>query len=281
MNLLDIQSLSFAYPDQEVFRGITFSVCRGEIFCILGPNGCGKTTLLECLLGLLTPCGGKVVLEGRDLTQSSPRQTAKKVAYVPQLHEKTFPYTVFDIVLMGRASYIGAFGVPSKADAAVAEQAIKTVGISHLAKRRYTQLSGGEGQLVMLARALAQQPKIILLDEPTSHLDYSNELMILDTISRLVKETDLTVVMSTHFPNHVFHFANLGADTRVALMKRGASLTVGTPDEVLTEQGLAQLYGIHSRIVSVDINGSQMKHVIPVSSVFPADSKLNTGGNVS
>jgi iron complex transport system ATP-binding protein len=205
----------------------------------------------------------------------SAPQIARQVAYVPQMHQKTFPYLVRDIVLMGRASFIGPFDVPSEEDVAIAEKALDMVGISRLKDRPYTQLSGGEGQLVMVARALAQNSPVIVMDEPTAHLDYGHELVILETVVELVKQTGLAVLMATHVPNHVYYFENQGVKPRAALLKNTQITSLGKPSEVLSEQNLGELYNIRTRIINCALDdGGQLKQIVPISTI-----NTNKGGN--
>ncbi|MGS0745861.1 ABC transporter ATP-binding protein [Syntrophomonas erecta subsp. sporosyntropha] len=247
---------------------MNFTITPGEIFCLLGPNGCGKTTLLDCVLGLLRPQQGKVLLNGTSIKDLDAPKIARQVAYVPQSHEKTFPYTVMQIVLMGRASYISMFSSPNPEDIEVAEQALELVGISRLRDRPYTHLSGGEGQLVMVARALAQRTPLVIMDEPTAHLDFKHELTIMETIVHLVRHTGLSVLMATHFPNHCFYFENSGIQTRVALMNHNKFLAVGRPGEVLSERNLGQLYNVRTKVMTWDLGDShQLKQVIPISTL--------------
>jgi len=266
MPLLEVDKLTFGYDPQDIFKNISFQVKKGEVFFLLGPNGCGKTTLLDCILGLLKPKGGDIRLNGKDTKGTRCDHIAKQLAYVPQSHEKTFPYTVLDIVLMGRASYIGMFGSPSEQDIDFAEEALELVGIIHLKDRRYTQLSGGEGQLVMIARSLAQKTPLIIMDEPTSHLDFKHEMVILETIVELVRDTGISIIMATHFPNHAFYFENNRVNTRVALMNQGTFLVSGTPTDVISEENLWWLYNINARVASFFINTEQeLRQVIPIS----------------
>jgi iron complex transport system ATP-binding protein len=175
---------------------------------------------------------------------------------------------------MGRASYIGLFGSPSEQDVSIAEEALNLVGITRLRDRRYTQLSGGEGQLVMIARAIAQKTPLIVMDEPTAHLDFKHELVIMETIVELVKETGLAILMATHFPNHAFYFENNNITTRVAMMNQGNFLAVGSASEVLSEENLKLLYNINARVVSYSIDEKQeLKQVIPISTATLAKSE--------
>ncbi|MGI6434177.1 MAG: ABC transporter ATP-binding protein [Syntrophomonadaceae bacterium] len=266
--LLEVQDVSFKYPGALILDKIRFSMSSGEVFCLLGPNGCGKTTLLDCILGWLKPCGGRVLLNGSSLENMSAQQIARHLAYVPQIHQKTFPYLVQDIVLMGRASFLGAFKTPSQEDLAIAEQALDKVGIARLKDRPYTQLSGGEGQLVMVARALAQNSPLIVMDEPTAHLDYRHELIILETVVELVRQTGLSVLMATHIPNHCYYFENQGIKTQAALVKNHRIMALGRPSEVLSEGNLGELYSIRTRIINCGLDdGGQLKQVVPLSTL--------------
>ncbi|MGI5921587.1 MAG: ABC transporter ATP-binding protein [Syntrophomonadaceae bacterium] len=268
MPLIEAKNVTFGYDHHTVFQDISFRVRKGEIFFLLGPNGCGKTTLLDCVLGLLKPDKGSILVKGTNVLNIRPETMAKHIAYVPQSHEKTFPYKVLDIVLMGRAAYIGMFSSPSQQDVAIAEEALQLVGISRLRDRCYTQLSGGEAQLVMIARALAQKTPLIVMDEPTAHLDFKHELVIMETIVDLVKETGSAVLMATHFPNHAFYFENNNITTRVALMNNGSFLAMGGASEVLSEENLKLLYNIKARVLSYDVGVNQeLRQVIPISTI--------------
>ena len=188
------------------------------------------------------------------------RKRARIMGFVFQEHNVLFPYSVQDVVNMGRAPYLGIFAAPSKTDERIAGEALDLVGIGHLSERRYTEISGGERQLALIARALTQEPSILLLDEPTSHLDFGNQVLILNTIGRLARERRLTVVMATHFPNHALLTSN-----RVALMKDGGFMTVAHPERAITEETLRTLYGVDVRVMSFDNGaGRQTRAVIPV-----------------
>lgn len=266
MALIEARGVSFGYNGTPLFRDINFSIEPGELFCLLGPNGCGKTTLLDCILGHLKPLSGEILISGSNINRTRPEQIARQIAYVPQTHEKTFPYTVRDVVLMGRAAYIGMFGQPGEDDLAIAEEALAMVGITHLRNRRYTQLSGGEVQLVMVARALAQRTPVIVMDEPTAHLDFKHELVIMEKVVELVQKQGLAILMATHFPNHCFYFENSGLPTEVAMMSNMNFLAMGSPSEVLSEENLQQLYNVNTRVVSFPVDAKQkLKQVIALS----------------
>lgn len=265
MSLLKIENAGFNYGKSQVFKNINVDIQGGGIFCLFGPNGCGKSTLLECILGSLKLSEGKILLNNKSISQYKPAQLAKFMGYVPQSHSKNFPYKVMDIVLMGRAAYTGTFSAPSKEDISIAESAIERLGLTPLKDKPYTQLSGGQTQLVMLARALTQETSIIIMDEPTAHLDFRHELIILETIVKLIQEKNISVIMATHFPNHAFYFENRGMNTRVALMNNQTIEWLGSPTEVLTESSMLSTFQIHSKLVSTITDDQQVvKGLIPM-----------------
>jgi len=202
------------------------------------------------------------------------------MAYVPQKHERTFPYSVREIVTMGRAAYLGLFESPSAADRHRADEALEVIGIGHLRNRPYTQLSGGETQLVMIARALVQEAPLIVLDEPTAHLDFRYELVIMEIIGHLVRENGLAIIMATHFPNHAFYFQNTGITTTVALLHEGGFLAKGPPEEVLDEGMVEKLYGVEVQVIAVATdNDKRTRFIVPIrtlnQSSLPGPSRFN------
>ena len=262
--MVDVRNITFGYDGKPVFRDIHLSMEQGEVFCLLGPNGCGKTTLLDCILGLLTPEKGRIMVQGKDLSSCPSSHIPRSMAYVPQNHENTFPYTVSDMVLMGRAAHIPFFSTPGPEDFRIAQRALDQVGMADMGERQYTMLSGGERQLVIIARALAQKTPVIVMDEPTAHLDFRHEFIVLETVMNLVRSKKLAVIMATHFPNHAFYFESRDIPTRVALLHKGRFLSVGRPREVLTSESIRVVYNIDTNIISFDYNGTSQRHVIPV-----------------
>ena len=235
---LSVENLSFSYGRTAVLRDVTFASEKGELLSVLGPNGVGKTTLFRCILGTLTPASGRVTVDGCDLTTLPPRERARRIAYIPQIHPATFGYTVLDTVLMGAARQLNAFQQPGAAQLRQAEEALEQVGAAHLRERSFTRLSGGEQQLVLIARALAQHAEVLMMDEPTSALDYGNQLRILQMVRRLAAQ-GYTVVLSTHNPQHALTFAH-----RLLVLRGGTTAALGRPADVLTPELMASLYGV-------------------------------------
>ncbi len=267
MALVEVHNAGFAYGQQTVLRDVSLELAAGEVLCLAGPNGCGKTTLLDGVIGALRPAAGTIRLGGRDIRSLKPPAIARTVAYVPQLHERTFPFTVLEIVLMGRSAYTGLFAAPGAADVAAAEAALAAVGLNRYRDRPYTRLSGGECQLVLLARALAQEAPVLVLDEPTAHLDFNNEMIFLATITRLVRETGVAVLMATHFPNHAFTLQNSGIPTRVALMYAQGMACLGAPEVVLTEDNLNAVFRVDARVLSYQQAEQVYNYILPLGTV--------------
>jgi iron complex transport system ATP-binding protein len=233
--------LNFSYGAEAFLRQITFSVEKGEMLMILGPNGSGKTTLLKCLVNLL-PYSGRVHVMKQDPKILSPSERSRIIAYVPQNHEPAFPYRLIDVVVSGRIAGFSIAG-PSAKDFDIALTALNTVGLSAHSQRPYTRISGGELRLVFLARALAQQAKILFLDEPTSNLDIKNRVLTLKILKNL-SQSGKTMILTEHDPNLAASFA-----TRILLMKNGRIMGYGTPEEIMTTDLLGSIYDIEIEIL--------------------------------
>jgi iron complex transport system ATP-binding protein len=242
---LEIQNLTCGYGKEAVIEGFSLDVPAGGTLCILGRNGIGKTTLFRTLLGSLAPLGGSVTLGKRDLFSMSRREKADRIAYVPQSHDPPFAYTAFDIVLMGRAGLLSAFSVPSEKDRALAAEALETLGVARLSARAYTKVSGGERQMILIARALAQGADFLFLDEPAANLDVANQMRVLGVLKRL-GEAGKGVVFTSHDPNHALL---LGAT--VAALRSRDDLLVGPSEEVFTKETAHELYGVRAEILEV------------------------------
>src|SRR5215472_6148908 len=243
---LATEDLSYGYPGHVVGRDISFSIDAGEVLCVLGRNDEGKSTLLRTILGLVPACAGAVRVDGGLTTGWSARRRALTFGYVPQTGGGAFPFTVAELVLMGRTAHRGPFSAPSIADRRAADKAIATMGIEHLARREWLRVSGGERQLALVARALAQQPRILVLDEPTASLDFGNQVRVLDAVRRLAETRGLAVLLSTHHPEQAFACAD-----RVAVLAEGRLLRIGPPAEVVTAETLQQCYGVDVEILPV------------------------------
>lgn len=244
---LNVKGLTNGYAADNVFTDISFSVKTGEILCLLGPNGVGKTTLFKTILGNLKPREGDIFLNDQDITRWSRRKTARHIGYVPQHHNPSFPFTVFDVVLMGRTPYLKNFTVPSQKDRDIAHSAIESLDIGYLANKNYTNISGGERQLVLIARALTQEPELLIMDEPTANLDFGNQIKILKRIESLAKEGK-GVIISTHIPDHALRYA-----TKVALMKENRLFDFGFPHQLLNEETLKEIYGIDIKVIDTNV----------------------------
>jgi len=251
--MLDVKGVYFKHKDQtmDVLKGISFNAEKGGLTTILGPNGSGKTTLFKCISGLWKYYKGEIQVNGIIIDKLSFKKRARLFSVVPQEHEPPFPYSVFDVVLMGRASYIGVFSSPSKKDYEKAETALKTVGIEHLKNIPYTKISGGERQLTLIARAIAQEAPVMLLDEPTSHLDFRNQINILKKIKEIANMRGITVVMTLHDPN----LAGLFSD-KVVVINSGSKVAEGLPKDIITEELIKRVYDIE--IKKADIDGKSI-----------------------
>lgn len=255
--MLKVKNLKSGYKDNIVLENISFTVEAGDIICILGPNGSGKSTLIKTIIGLLHPFEGEILLDDRDIKDWSWKDRAKVISYIPQVFSSTFQYRSIDIVLMGRTSYMGIASSPSKEDKRIAGEAMDLLQISHLKDKVYSQLSGGERQLVKIAQALAQEARIIIMDEPTNNLDFGNQATMLNHLKKC-SEMGITIIMATHFPEQAFLYG-----TKALLVKEGKVIEVKKPMENLTEESLEILYGIKVKIIELKSDGRQMKLCLP------------------
>ena len=242
---VEVKNLSFSYGEREVLHDVSFSVNAGEYLSILGPNGVGKSTLFRCVLGLLRDYTGSVTVEGRDARGLSIREAAKLIAYIPQSSHPAFNYSVRDIVLMGTTSGLGTFSTPKREDIRRVDEALEKIGIPHLADRCFHRISGGERQLVLIARALVQRAPVLMLDEPTASLDFGNQLLVLTQARELARE-GYTVIQTTHNPEQSFMFSD-----RILALRDGRVLTEGRPRDVLTSDTMRRLYGVEVEVSSL------------------------------
>ena len=243
--MIRVESLSFAYGDRAVLKDVSFHVEQGEFLSILGVNGVGKSTLFRCILGLLPGYEGRVLLDGRDTRSLSPREMAKLVAYIPQHTSSAYNYSVEDIVLMGATAGLSPVRSPGREDLDRARRAMEKVGILHLKDRCFHHLSGGERQLAVLARALVQNARILMLDEPTASLDFGNQLLVLTEVRALSRE-GYTIVQTTHNPEYAYSFSD-----RILTLRDGRLFCCDTPDKVIVPEVIGALYGLDVEIASL------------------------------
>lgn len=247
---------------------INFTLQPGEILSILGPNGAGKTTMLKCMMGLFKWERGETLLDGKVLSKMPQKDVWKIIGYVPQASKMTFSYSILDLVTMGRAVYIGAFQQPSQKDRDAAHEALELVGISHLADQPCTAVSGGELQLALIARTLVAEPKILVLDEPESHLDIHKQKIILQTIKKLVKERGLACVINTHYANHAFYFGD-----KVLMVAKDQPIITGPVSEIMTEQNILNYFHIEVKRLRHEIDGQVYETMVP--KYFGTDYNVN------
>lgn len=264
--MLRISNLHTGYHKKEVVKGIDFAVENGDFTCIIGANGCGKTTALKGILGMLPLFEGSVEVDGKFYINTEKNITikakdrAKVFAYIPQIHGLPFPFLVSDVVLLGRTPHLqSSVAGASEADKKAAYSALEMLGIDSIAKEDYTELSGGQQQLVLIARALAQEPQILIMDEPTASLDFGNQQLVLDRMQQLSKE-GMSVIMVTHDPHHALLCAN-----KVIVMDEGVIIKEGSPEETITTEMLERIYGAHACVANVTLDsGEKVRTVIPV-----------------
>lgn len=260
--LFEVRNISFSYDGEEIFSNISFSIDSGDVLCILGPNGTGKTTLIKCLNGLHDIDAGEILINGKNIKKLSFKEISRHIGYIPQSHVPSFPFKVIDVVIMGRAPYLNLGESPKKKDMDIAINSLKTLGIEHLKDKEYTNLSGGERQLVFLARILCQQPDILILDEPTSHLDFGNQIRLLEIVDNLA-EAGLSIIMSSHFPDHAFL-----SSTKVAILKNKEFIDFGTPEDVVSEENLKRAYSIDVKLIELD---NERKVCVPLKTNLKLD----------
>ncbi|MBN2794117.1 MAG: ABC transporter ATP-binding protein [Clostridia bacterium] len=234
--MIDVKNLSFSYGKRKVLQDINFHIEQGQKVAILGPNGVGKSTLFKCLLGLEHQYGGEITIEGENLKKLSCKALAKKIAYIPQSHPLTFDYSVMDMVVMGTAHQFPWFASPNKEAYEAGILALEQLKMVSFKNRIFNQLSGGEKQMVLIARALAQKASILVLDEPTSNLDYGNQVLVLNQVETLSRE-GYTIILSTHNPQHAMKYA----DVVIALSDQRI-VAIGEPKVVINAALLKELY---------------------------------------
>ncbi len=255
--MLEVKNLSCGYNGIPVLENVNFTANSGDIICLLGSNGSGKSTLIKTIVGLLKPFEGEILAEGKNIRGWSYRKRAKLISYIPQTFSSGFQYKSIDIVLMGRTSYLGFASAPSKKDEEIAEKALETLNIMHLRDKIYSQLSGGERQLVKIAQALTQQTKIIVMDEPVNNLDFGNQITILEHLKEC-RDLGMTIIMATHSPEHAFLYAD-----KALLTQEGQIIEIEKPNKNLTEENLKSIYNVELEVVELDWKDNTVKICLP------------------
>lgn len=249
--IVKVQEGCFCYEEgRPILENINFSLESGKILTILGQNGTGKTTLLKCLMGIYRWGRGQSILDGEE---AKAQKNLKEISYVPQQHKIEFPYTVFDMVCIGRAKKMGYFSMPSKKDKEISMECLHETGIEGLKDQRCTDLSGGQLQLVYLARALASEPEVLIMDEPETHLDFKNQFKMLEMIKKLVKERGISCIINTHYPEHALKISDY-----TLLLKKGGYIW-GKTQEILTSENIEEYFEIEARIVDLQPCGINQK----------------------
>ena len=254
------ENICAGYADKEIVHDVSFSLDSSDVLCLLGPNGVGKTTLFKCLLGFLPLFSGNILLDGQSLNQLSQKKQASLIGYVPQVHEPPFPFRVLDVVVMGGIARMNMFSGPAKAAYDKAKEILAMLGVAYLADNVYTEISGGERQMVLIARALMQEPQFLMMDEPTTSLDFGNQMRVLEQIGMLSRR-GMGIIMTSHFPDHAFLCC-----TKAAVMSKDCSFKVGDVQSIVTEQALQNAYGIKVKIANVAVadQAAKIKTCIPI-----------------
>lgn len=265
---LTVENGTFYYKKNvPVFENINFEVKEGEILAILGPNGAGKTTMLRCITGMLKWKAGKSLLDNEDISTMKFGKLWGQMAYVPQAKSVSAAYTALEMVLLGRSCHLNIFEAPGQADVDKAMEVLEFLGISHLAEKKCSEISGGELQMVLIAKALAADPKVLILDEPESNLDFKNQLVVLDAVSNLAKQ-GMTCVFNTHYPAHALQRAG-----KSLILSKGGAYVFGETEEVVTEENIRNAFGVDAVIGELERSGRKVKNVIPLGIAAEKEAK--------
>lgn len=259
MNLTVNQGCFYYQKNTPIFNDINFSVDSGEILSILGPNGAGKTTMLRCITGMLKWKHGCSLLDGEPIHSMTPKKLWSHMAYVPQAKGASSAFTTFEAVLLGRSSRLNAFSTPKQEDLKIAGDVMEQLGIAHLTDKKCSAISGGELQMVLIARALASEPQVLILDEPESNLDFKNQLIVLDTITRLAQQ-GMTCIFNTHYPAHALQRSH-----KSLILSRGGDYVFGNTASVVTEDNIRKAFGVDAIIGEVETPGNILQNVIPLT----------------
>lgn len=256
----EVKNGSFGYEKRKILNNISFEVETGEVMSVLGSNGVGKTTLLKCMMGFLKWQSGRTYINGRPLEEYPHKDVWKKIAYVPQAKGAAFAYSALDMVVLGRSAHIGTFKQPGQEDIDIALKAMEDIGIVHLKDKLCTRMSGGELQMVLIARALTVSPQMLVLDEPESNLDFKNQLIILDTIRKLSRERNISAIVNTHYPAHALQLSD-----KALMLNRDGSSFYGEAGEIINEKNMKTAFGVNVHVEKLSLNDMIYRSVIPLS----------------
>lgn len=266
----EVRNGTFSYPKEEpVLKNVNFSMEKPEIMTILGANGAGKTTLLKCMLGLLKWTKGAAYLDEKEVSEIKSRDLWRKLGYVPQAKERSVSYTVEDMIVLGRNAYLGTFGQPGKEDYKVVEECMEEIGITGLRGKLCSQISGGELQMVLIARALAAKPSLLIMDEPESNLDFRNQMIVLDTIRRLCRERKISAIVNTHYPEHALSIAD-----KAFLLYPDGENCFGEAKDVITETNLSRAFEVNVCMKTIDTEEGEYTSIIPLHTEIKGESRL-------
>lgn len=255
----EVKNGCFSYGSRKILEDINFEVNSGEILCVLGSNGVGKTTLLKCMMGLQKWKKGQTLLDGMNITNIADKELWKNIAYVPQAKTSIFSFSALDMVTMGRSSHLGMFREPSAEDEKIALQAMEDCGILWLKDKLCTEMSGGELQMVLIARALTANPKMLVLDEPESNLDFKNQLVILGVIEKLAKEKNISAIVNTHFPAHAMKIG-----TKALILNKNDKPLFGYTNEIINEENMRKTFSVQVQIHDFDYENRHYRSVEPL-----------------
>ncbi len=255
---LEVKNGSFSYGSRDILKNISFSVQDQTIMTILGPNGVGKTTMLKCIMGFLKWTEGETYLDGKPVSSYNDKTFWKKTSYVPQAKKSVYSYRCIDSIVMGLSTKQNFFETPKKKDYEKAEEIMELLGIENLANKYINALSGGELQMVMIARALISDPELIILDEPESNLDMKNQLRVLSSIEKIAREYHTSCLINTHFPDHA-----LGISDKTLMLGYQFQQLLGKTEDIVTEENIHKFFHVYSKIISFEISSQEYKTIFP------------------
>ena len=259
--ILEVENGCFGYPKQEeIVTDINIKLEEGHILSVLGPNGIGKTTLLKCMIGLMPWSRGRSLLTGKDIRTLKSKEIWNMISYIPQTHGFSFSYTGLEMVMLGRSSHLGLFSQPGHREIEMAEAMMEKVGITRLADKDCNRMSGGELQMVLIARALINEPKLIILDEPETGLDFHNQILVLNMVEKLAHEENIGAIMNTHYPTNAMSIAD-----EALMMNRKGDRFYGPTGDILNESNISKSFDVNVVVDEIMYQNRTIRSVVPVS----------------